>query len=315
MLRLIRYKNLLIVAATQLLCWLCIIRPIATHTEATLLLQPFSFLFLCLSTVFIAAAGYIINDYFDVQTDTVNKPGKMILGRSIPRRLGIVFHIAFNAAALACAGFIAWRGGHWEWLLLQLSCIMLLWFYSTHFKSQFVTGNVVVSLLTALTILTLFLYEPALRTYVSRPAFLPLSGRLSPNPVYAICVYAYFAFVLTWMREIVKDMEDFRGDDEAGCVTMPIKIGLGPSAVVVQILAALALIPLCLAAAKLCSSTGILFWMGVYTIALVIIPIIALAIFLPKKHTISHYHLCSRFLKLIMLSGLLTLVFYVFRYG
>src|SRR5690606_14241475 len=107
------------------------------------------------STVMIAGAGYIINDYFDIRIDNINRPEKMVLERTIPRRMAIIMHTALNLIALFLAGLVARKAGNYSWLLLQLCCTLLLWFYSTHFKRQFATGNIVVSLLTALTIVTL----------------------------------------------------------------------------------------------------------------------------------------------------------------
>ncbi len=216
-LKLIRWSNLLIVFLTQLLVWACVILPMRQFEAVPFLLGFKNFIFLSLSTVFIAGAGYIINDYFDIKIDNINRPEKMVLEKTIPRRSAIIFHTALNVIALFFAAIVARQGGHYSWLLLQLVCTLLLWFYSTHFKRQFMVGNVIVALLTSLTILTLILYEPAMHHYLTQPAFLRLDAdTVLANPVWVLLVYTYFAFVLTWMREIVKDMEDFKGDAEQG---------------------------------------------------------------------------------------------------
>ncbi|XZF13844.1 geranylgeranylglycerol-phosphate geranylgeranyltransferase [Chitinophagaceae bacterium MMS25-I14] len=311
-LRLVRWKNLLIVFLTQLLIWWCVLLPMQRFLHLNLLLHTVNFLCISLSTVFIAAAGYIINDYFDIKIDIINRPEKVVLEKRIPRRMAILSHSALNILALVLAAIVAIQVHHPEWLALQLCCTVLLWFYSTHFKRQFMTGNVVVALLTALTIVTLLLYEPSLHSYITQPAFLDdFTEYRIPNPVWVLGVYAYFAFVLTWMREIVKDMEDFKGDAEQGCITMPIKWGLLRSVRFTQGLAFFAVVPLLIASVRLCLSS---WWpLGTYTAAALIVPIIYLAIQLPKKATSQHYHNASRQLKIIMVLGIGSLIIYFFQ--
>lgn len=308
-LKLVRWKNLLIMLLTQLLAWYCVIRPIGRYPGVQLLLNFQNFLLVALSTVLIGAAGYIINDYFDIRIDNINRPEKMVLEKTVPRRLGIILHTTLNVVALLCAAVVARKGGHYSWIGLQLTCTLLLWFYSTHFKRQFVTGNVVVALLTALTIVVLVLYEPGLYGYVNIIPFIltPEHTRI-PNPVWVLAVYAFFAFVLTWMREIVKDMEDFKGDEAEGCMTMPIRWGLKRSTRFVQALGIVALLPLCIAACRLLLKNDYL--LGLYTAIGLIIPIIIWIFSLQRKHTTEHYANASRWLKIIMISGIGSLIIY-----
>lgn len=311
-LRLIRWQNLIIVALTQLLIWLCVIRPVQAMSNAAPLLTPLHFLLLMLSTVFIAAAGYIINDYFDIRIDAINRPQKMVLEQRVPRRVGIILHNLLNGLALLMVFFVLRRGGSYWWILWQLACIILLWFYSTHFKRRFVIGNVVVALLTALTIVVLAVYEPILNPYFSASSFIKnLEGDRLPNPIWLLSVYAFFAFILTWMREIVKDMEDFKGDEADGCVTMPIQWGLQRASFFTMALGVLALIPLVIVSIALLWQQD---WaLGGYTIAAIIVPLVWLVITLPKKATTAHYANMSRWLKIIMVSGIGSLIIYYFE--
>ena len=311
-LKLIRWTNLLIVFFTQLLVWACVTRPMQGQEDVSFLLNIPNFLLLSLSTVLIAAAGYIINDYFDIRIDNINRPEKMVLEKTIPRRLAIILHSVLNIVALLSAAIVARQGGHYSWLLLQLACTILLWFYSTHFKRMFMIGNVVVSLLTAFTIIALRVYEPAMHYYLRQPVFIELNnGKILPNPVWVLLVYAYFAFVLTWMREIVKDMEDFKGDEADGCVTMPIQWGLKRAEQFAQALAALAVIPLAVVTINLLIKKD---WvLGIYTLIALILPIIWWMVFLPKEATTTHYGKASRYLKFIMISGIGSLIIYYFE--
>ncbi len=310
-LQLIRWKNLLIVFLTQLLAWACVILPIRDYSELSLLLDGKNFFLLSLSTVLIAAAGYIINDYFDIKIDVINRPEKMVLEKQIPLKFAILMHSLLNVAALIMSAYVARLAGHYSWLALQLSCTILLWFYSTHFKRQFMTGNVVVALLTALTIVVLILYEPAIHTLASQGAFIIIPDNKIPNPVWVLGIYTCFAFTLTWMREIVKDMEDFKGDAQEGCITMPIQWGLLRSVRFTQVLGIVALIPLITGAVKLLNAGWMM--LGIYTILLLTIPIMVWMYYLPKKATSQHYHTMSRWLKMIMISGIGSLIIYYFH--
>src|SRR4051812_7921358 len=119
LLRLIRWNNLLIVFLTQLLAWACVIYPLRHLQQTSFLLSFPNFIYVSVSTVLIAAAGYIINDYFDIRIDSINRPEKMVLERAIPRRLAIIFHTVLNVAALALALIVAWQARHLSWLLVQ----------------------------------------------------------------------------------------------------------------------------------------------------------------------------------------------------
>jgi 4-hydroxybenzoate polyprenyltransferase len=300
-LQLIRWKNLLIIFFTQLMAWLCVLLPAGFQT-----LTLTNFCLLSISTMLIAAAGYIINDYFDIRIDLVNRPDKVVLGKAIARKTAILPHAVLNIAALAMAGYVAARAHHYEWVGLQATCILLLWFYSTHFKRQLVTGNVVVALLAALTILVLVVYEPGLRD--RGLGFLLKDKSSAALPLYVLLGYAYFAFMLTWMREVVKDMEDLKGDALDGCRTMPVAFGLKNSAMFVKLLAMLVIVPLSGACVLLYN--GGYFVLAAYIGLLLVLPIVAWVVYLGKGANQEHYNKASRWLKIIMLPGIFALFIY-----
>lgn len=310
-LRLIRWQNLLIIFLTQLLVWACVILPLHPDVNDTMILNTGNFFCLALSTVLIAAAGYMINDYFDLKIDLLNRPEKVVLGKSIPRKTAILWHTLLNIIALAFAGYVAAQAHHYEWLLLQAGCTVLLWFYSTTFKRMYMIGNIVVGLLTALTIVILLVYEPLMLHNMSFFSRTHTSGAMTDLPVWMLATYAYFAFVLTWMREIVKDMEDYQGDEAEGCITMPIKRGLQYSTVFTQVLSLLAIASLTAAAVLLFRYDHKL--LSGYTALFIVAPIGWWAWQLGKGSTPAHYHKASRSLKIIMLSGICTLLIYHFQ--
>jgi 4-hydroxybenzoate polyprenyltransferase len=306
-LRLIRWNNLFIILLTQLLVWACILMPLRNWSNSPFLLNPLNFSLLCLSTILIAAAGYIINDYFDIKIDAINRPEKAILDHKINRRAGIIYHTVLNITGILLAGIVALQAGKAHWLLVQLSCTLLLFLYSSHFKRMFVIGNVVVALLTALTIFTLFVYEPALWQFVFRSPMLHKGGAIIPNPVWVMGIYTCFAFILTWMREVVKDMEDHIGDAAEGCITMPIRMGLQQTARFVQILSLFAIVPLLVASVKV---NGLL---AAYTFFVITVPLMLWVIYLPRRATTQHYNKMSRYLKLVMVSGIGSLILYYYQ--
>ena len=280
----------------------------ASWSHADIFLRPAHFFMLSLSTLLIAASGYIINDYFDVKIDVINRPEKVIVERSINRRIAILWHSIFNAIGFLLAFILAKRLGIYQAMLLQLTSTILLWFYSTHFKRQFVIGNLIVALLTALSILILAVYEPAIYPHVHFNFYLESEGKGYLNPFGVVLVYAFFAFMLTWMREVVKDMEDFKGDAEDGCVTMPIKVGLKTSTRFVIALGIVALIPLILAGVKMLF--GHWWVLGVYVLVFLVVPLIIWMRFLTQGARTEHYGKASKWLKIIMVLGVFSLLIY-----
>jgi 4-hydroxybenzoate polyprenyltransferase len=193
-LQLIRWKNLLIVAMTQILVRYSLIFDPPTHGVK-------HFALLVFTTLLIAAGGYIINDYFDVKIDRINKPHKVWIGKTISRRSALVVHQLFSAAGILLAFLIGWKA-----VLINVLSVWLLWFYASGFKKKPFIGNFVVAFLTALVIAEIALvYDP--------------SNRL-------IYMYAVFAFFINLIREIIKDMEDMKGDEAHGAKTLPILYGI-----------------------------------------------------------------------------------------
>lgn len=301
---LIRWKNLTIVYATQLLVWLLVLKPFEKWHKQSLFLQLDTFHLLSASTILIAAAGYIINDYFDVKIDLRNKPTKVIIVRIIKKRWAMFWHSLFNILGIAISFYLAYQLNNLLLPILQIISTILLWIYSTHLKRMYVSGNVVVAFLTALSIITIAVYEPSLYPYLNNYYFVDKEV----NPNWVIGIYTFFAFMLTWMREIVKDMEDFKGDAEEGCMTMPIKIGLLKSSNFVLLLAVITLLPLFIAVGKLLNLYW--FYLSIYILIAIILPLFYFMYQLKKKATQKHYAMMSRYLKLIMVSGLGSLLIF-----
>lgn len=225
--RLIRYPNLMFIALTQALFFFIIQKP--AFAKSTNGLSPQlgdnDFLLLLISSVLIAAGGYIINDYFDMDIDNVNKPHKLVIGKVISRRWAMLLHMLLSVIGLFLTALVAIHINNVLLLVLNFFSVVLLLFYSTTFKKKLLIGNIIISLLTAWVVGVLF---------VAEIRFSDLGYMLNNNDViqrlykYTL-VYAGFAFVVSLVREVIKDAEDIIGDKKYGCTTMPIVWGIHAS--------------------------------------------------------------------------------------
>lgn len=147
--KLIRLQNLFIVALTQYLIRYGVLLPFLEFSGLKPGFSHFDFALLVLSTVLIAAAGYVINDYFDTRTDRINRPQSVVIDKTIKRRVAMLLHIVLNILGIGLGFYLGFKAGVYKLGLVHMFSAGLLWFYSTDFKKQFLVGNLIVSLLTA----------------------------------------------------------------------------------------------------------------------------------------------------------------------
>lgn len=300
--KLVRYKNLLIVALTQYLLRWGIVEPILQKNGFSLQLSELNFFILVLSTVLITAAGYIINDYFDRKTDLINRKETVIVGNKINRRTVMTLHLIFNFAGIALGGYLSYIIGNFNFIGIYILVTTLLWFYSTNFKRMFFIGNLIVAFLTALVPFMVILFEIPLLNHEYKN--LLLSSHNNFNSItFWIIGYAFFAFMLTLIREIIKDIEDFEGDYEYGSNTLPIYLGVTYTKVIVFIFIIFTCISLFYVYFNYVND-GLTFWF--FSIFLVL-PLSFLAIKLITAKTKKNYSFLSTLSKIIMLAG----IFYI----
>ncbi|MBV7531194.1 geranylgeranylglycerol-phosphate geranylgeranyltransferase [Chitinophaga sp. sic0106] len=301
--RLIRYPNLVYIALTQFLLQYCVVAPVLHSAGEEPSLSVPQFILLCLSTVFVAAAGYIINDYFDINIDIVNKPDKMVLDKVISRRWAMAWHTILNMAGVSLGFIVAWKTGQIYLGFTQVICSLLLWFYSTSFKRQALIGNVVISLLTALSVVVVGFYEKQI--YHSFEAIMSPIGR---KLIQIIGVYALFAFIISMVREIVKDLEDMIGDSKDGCRTLPILWGVLPAKRLCYALLLGLQVTIILVEIRV----WLLGWSVaiIYLLLLVQLPCLYIYQRLKKATTAADYHKVSSLVKLVMLTGILSMIFF-----
>lgn len=268
--RLTRVWNLIIIALAQYLTAAFLI-DFRTITDPRLFM-------LSVSTLMIAAGGYIINDYYDIKIDLINKPQRVVIGKSITRRYAILFHTLLSFAGVAL-GFVL----SWKIAAVNFASASVLWFYSNTLKRQPFVGNFVVALLTGVAI---WLVDSLYKT----------------GHMLIIC-YASFAFFITLIREIIKDMEDLKGDETFGCKTLPIVWGLRKTkyfiyGILIVFFVTVAMIDLFLENLPLR-----------YFAVFFFVPMIWLVVRLKGADTKRDFSWLSSFCKLILLLGILSMAF------
>jgi 4-hydroxybenzoate polyprenyltransferase len=221
-LRLIRFQNLLIIALTQYF-----IRFAFTKTFLPFpALSNLEFSLFVFTTILITAAGYIINDIYDVETDRINKKSKLIIGVHFQAKTAIIWYSVFNLVALALGVYLAILIGKPLYSLIFVYCIFFLWRYSKTIKRAFLIGNIHVAILTALVLINTALFDIIPNIH--------FPGNESGGMILKIIlVYALFSFLLTLIREFVKDIEDKEGDSAINSHTLAIVLGIKKTKIIV----------------------------------------------------------------------------------
>lgn len=298
-----RWPNLLFFALTQWMFLYCIINPIfsASHVEPNIH-GVFAFL-LVLSYVLVAAGGYIINDYFDLNIDQINKPNKVIIDTYISRRWAIIFHLIFSFGSIGIGMYID-QQAHVHLLgLANFIYGLLLFIYSLSLKKKLLVGNLLIAFLLAWVIVVL--------TWCEANQFaLSIQHRLinTQKLLRYTILYAGFAFIINLIREVVKDMEDVEGDRRYGCRTMPIAWGINASKVFVAVW----LVVLIAILSLLQFYALQLHWwfFSLYCIIAIIAPLISAFKKLSIAQSPKEYHSISILIKIVMFTGILSMVFF-----
>lgn len=248
------------------------------------------FIALCIATLLVGAGGYIINDYLDVKIDLTNKPHKVVIGPFISRRWAMLLHLVFNVVAVMIGVMINDRIG-----ATMFVCGVMLWLYSVYFKRRFLSGNILIATLSAYVILMLLFFDHGVS-------------------VFLVWSYALFAFTLTLIREIIKDTEDMRGDSKFDCKTVPIVLGIRKTR---QILIALTGF-MCVIVFMYAFASyrfipfrhhhGQIVYM-IYMILFVAVPLLVMIYLLTMADMKKDFSRLSTFAKLVMLTGMLSMLF------
>lgn len=301
-LKLVRWPNLFFMALTQVLFQFCIYHPL--YKGAIPAGDTNRFILLVFASLLIAAAGYIINDYFDINIDEVNKPDRMVVDKMIGRRWAIAWHFMLSTTGILLTILALPFLRQWYLVLANICCVALLWFYSTKFKKQLLTGNIVISLLTAWTILVIFFSKFNLSDAFG-------SGATSHHRFFRLTIlYAAFAFIISLIREAIKDMEDQHGDARYGCTTMPIVWGVNATKVYVAVWLVVLIAVLVTLQVYVMQFN---WWLAIgYSTITIIAPLVLILLKLRRSVSPADYHRLSNLTKLVMLTGILSMGFFYY---
>lgn len=281
----------------------CVLVPLFREAGKKTSLTPLNFSLLILSSVFIAAAGYIINDYFDLNIDLVNKPEKLVVQKFIGRRWTIIWHFFLSMGGIGIGFYLDLSTKATLVGMSNMICASLLFIYSVSLKRKMLWGNVLISLLTAWVVLVV--------TWCEARFFFKSNTILNTPKIARLTIlYAGFAFVISLIREVVKDMEDVEGDRRYGCRTMPIVWGVNAS----KIFTAVWLFIL-IASLSLLQIYVLQFhwWLSAaYSMIFVIAPLFWILNKLFKAQSPQNFHAVSTAIKLVMFTGILSMLFFWF---
>lgn len=305
-LKLFRWQNLLIIVFIQYLLRYCIIEPILINEGYSFGLSNLDFFLLVLATVLITAAGYAINDYFDLKTDRINKPHKIILGKKLSRRKAIFSHTLLNIIAVLIGIYLAYRVNFWSLSAIFVVIPTLLWLYSIRYKRKFFIGNLIISLLAAFVIVIVWVFEfhaIALKPGIDVSLLREKTSLISDY----VKIFALFAFLVTLLREIVKDIEDIKGDAKIGCKTIPIVSGVRQCKNILIILTIVIIVFTGYFQVLMLSLGNPYNLLFLYILLTVQIPLI---LTINKIHIAKEkldYHIISRLVKFIMITGIFSM--------
>ncbi|WP_091131535.1 geranylgeranylglycerol-phosphate geranylgeranyltransferase [Flavobacterium anhuiense] len=300
-LKLIRYKNLLMLAFMQLLFRYAFLK----QQEVPLALSDWQYGLLILSTILLAAAGYVINNIYDVGTDSINKPNDVVVGKGITETAAYNIYIGLNISGVAIGFILSNIIMRPTFASLFILIASLLYFYATTLKQIMILGNFVVALLLAVSVLIIGVFDLFPATTAENQAQMA--------SLFSILIdYALFAFMINFIREIVKDIEDVNGDYNMGMNTLPVAIGVSRAAKIALGFAIIAFI----LSGLYCNTYFMqnkLYIAVFYAFATVLAPLLYFIVKIFSAKSQKDFHHLSSILKLILFFGILSILVIAFN--
>ena len=304
MLKLIRPLNLVIVAFTQYLLEFLILIPVFEMNGVAPILDMPRFLLLVASTVLIAAGGYVINDIEDVEIDRINKPEKQIVSQSMSVRSAWIYYFSLFFIGFVISLYLAVYIDNLPLLGIYPAAWLLLALYSKYFKKMPLIGNLTVAFFCA--------FVAGIVWFAEREAYFSLQkiGEEGFDKLTIIFgIYMFFAFITTLYREVIKDMEDFQGDKENDCKTLPIVLGMKMTKVFTFMIGIVFLVGLYFLTNYFIETKEYYNNSLVYLFLSMFIPLIYSLYLVFSSVDKKDFKLNSRLAKVMMLSGILLLFF------
>lgn len=295
-LNLIRWKNLLMIALVQVLIKYALFP--AFGIDITL--NGLGFSLLVLATICIAAGGYVINDIYDVDTDAINKPDKIIIGKAISEKNANILYMVFTCIGVFLGFYLSNSIGRPPFFILFIIISALLYVYASYLKQIAVVGNIVVSILVALSLLIVGIFELI-------PAITEQNQNVQSTMFEVLADFAIFAFLINFIREIVKDIQDVDGDYKAEMQTLPILFGKERTA---KIAFGLTITTVLILTYYITTFLFMHMEVVIYFLIAVIGPLIYIAIKLFTAEKNHHFKHISLILKITMVMGMLSMILY-----
>lgn len=296
-LKLIRYKNLLILAFMQLTLRYGFLK----LQNIDLALTDWQYCLLVLSTVLIAAAGYVINDIFDQETDKENKADKVIVGQSISENLAYNIYAFLNISGVVIGFYLSNVIMRPNFAAIFILIAATLYIYATSLKQMLLLGNIIVALLLASSVIIIGIFDIFPVTNSSNQEIMA--------SLFSILVdYAIFAFMINLLREIVKDLEDFEGDFKQGMNTLAIVLGVQKTSKLVFVLSFVPVITLFIYNNNYLIANYLLF-ASVYSLLFIVGPMLYFSIKMWTAQSKTDFHNLSKVLKWVLFFGILSILF------
>jgi len=293
-LKLIRYPNLLMLAFMQLIFRYGFLK----LQNIPLALNDWQYGLLVLSTVLIAAGGYVINNIFDQDTDNDNKPNNVIVGKSISETNAYSIYLALNITGVSIGFYLSNVIAKPGFAALFILIAATLYFYAINWKQMLLIGNFIVALLLSFSVIIIGIFDLF-------PVVNQSNQPLMANLFSILIDYAVFAFMINFIREIVKDLEDVNGDYNQGMRTLPIILGISRTAKVVSILS---FIPVCAILLYINNYLMPLLFVTIYMLLFVVGPLLYFSIKIWSASSQKEFHVLSLLLKWILLFGILSIL-------
>ncbi|WP_269243270.1 geranylgeranylglycerol-phosphate geranylgeranyltransferase [Flavobacterium limnophilum] len=295
-LKLIRYQNLLMLALMQLIFRYGFLE----LQDIPLALSHWQYVLLVLATICIAAGGYIINNIMDVETDTDNKPDNVIVGTFLSETKAYNLYIGFTVIGVALGFYLSNVIEKPSFASLFIIIAATLYFYATSLKQSLLIGNFIVALLLSVSVVIIGIFDLYPVTFEeNRPVMGLLFGILLD--------FALFAFIINFIREIVKDLQDVNGDYNQGMNTLPIVFGVKRTAKLVFALSFIPIICIIYYINANLFASGLLY-ATVYGLVLILAPLLYFTIKIGSATTTKDFHHLSTVLKWILFFGILSIV-------
>lgn len=297
-LKLVRYPNLLMIAVTQVLVKYFLFEPL----DLDLALDGIQFSLLVISMISLAGAGNIINDLYDQRADAINKPQDRIIGKSISQKTAYFWYFFLTLLGIGIGTYLSVYVGNPSLVVLYILPAAFLYLYATQIKGTVLVGNLVVSVMVAMIIVMVGIFDLI-------PAVTPENKYLQHAFFSVLVEYGLFAFLINFLREMVKDQEDIRGDYNAGYKTLPVLLGRNRTN---HLIFFIALLPLAGVVhyiyTNLFDNRLALYYATLFILA----PLVFFIIKITEAEKKKDYHLLSLLLKFVLTTGVLSIGLYRF---